>query len=340
MAKRIYFILFLLVMAVAAIHGQTAQARTGAIDGSIVLPTNQPTERHEILLLSKDGEQVIAYTYNDLSGRYHFGNLAAGTYDIFVKIEGFEETRVPVNVAANRGVIVNMILTPKPTAIAQPNPWDSGSINVAELNRKYPRKAVDDFEKAVESKRKGEPSKVVELLEGVVKLAPDFYDAHVMLGTVYQSMDRYRDAEKQYNLARNLSTASVAPLINLSILYLEEAEANATEGPFVTGVMYDDSLHILQDAVRMEPRNATVYYLLGVTFYRTHSYRIAEASFNEALSIDSHMGSVRLALANIYIKQQKWKDALSQFDTYLEDNPKATDRSQVEAIRLKVIQQL
>ena len=90
----------------------------------------------------------------------------------------------------------------------------------------------------------------------------------------------------------------------------------------------------------MEPRNATVYYLLGVTFYRTRSYRIAEATFNEALSIDPHMGPVRLALANIYIKQQKWKDALNQFDTYLADNPKAPDRSQVEAIRLKVIQQL
>jgi len=53
MAKRNLFHSILLVMAVGAFHGQTAQARTGAIDGSIVLPTNQPTERHEILLLSK-----------------------------------------------------------------------------------------------------------------------------------------------------------------------------------------------------------------------------------------------------------------------------------------------
>jgi tetratricopeptide (TPR) repeat protein len=178
------------------------------------------------------------------------------------------------------------------------------------------------------------------LLEGVVKLAPDFPDAHNLLGTVYQGMDRYRDAEKQYNMARNLSPGSVAPLINLGVLYLQEAEANEKEGPFVTGVMYDDSLHSLQDANRVDPRNPTVYYLLGVLFYRAHSYRFAEASFNEAISIDVHVGPARLALANVYIRQQKWKEALDQFDKYLAENPKAADRTQVEAVRTKVIQQL
>jgi tetratricopeptide (TPR) repeat protein len=343
MSKKILVALPLLFLIANTVSGQTAQQRStpvGAIDGSIVIPTNQAMERHEVLLLSKDGEQVIAYTYNDLSGRYHFGNLSGGTYDVVVRIEGYEESRIPVNVTANRSIIVNMILTPKETKVIQTNPWDSSVVNVAELNRKYPRKAVEDFQKAAESKRKGDTAKAEELLEEVVKLSPDFFDAHNMLGLVYQGMARFRDAEKQYNTSRELSPESVAPLVNLAILYLEEAEANEKEGPLVTGVMYDDSLHILQDAVRMEPRNATIYYLLGVTFYRTRSYRYAEATFNEALSIDPHMGSVRLALANIYIKQQKWKDALNQFDTYLADNPKAADRGQVEAIRLKVIQQL
>jgi len=45
-------------------------------------------------------------------------------------------------------------------------------------------------------------------------------------------------------------------------------------------------------------------------------------------------------LANVYIRQQKWKEALDQFDKYLAENPKASDRAQVEAVRTKVIQQL
>jgi Tfp pilus assembly protein PilF len=314
--------------------------RTSSIDGSIILPTNQPMERYEILLLSKDGEQVIARTYTDLSGRYHFVNLTSDAVDVVVRIEGFDEARVPVKLSPGRIASVNMILTVKARTVVEADSYDSSVVQIDELSRKFPRKAVDDFQKAMESKRKGDTAKSQELLEGVVKLAPDFPDAHNLLGTVYQGMDRYRDAEKQYNMARNLSPGSVAPLINLGVLYLQEAEANEKEGPFVTGVMYDDSLHSLQDANRIDPRNPTVFYLLGVLFYRAHSYRFAEASFNEAISIDVHVGPARLALANVYIRQQKWKEALDQFDKYLAENPKAADRSQVEAVRTKVIQQL
>jgi tetratricopeptide (TPR) repeat protein len=297
-------------------------------------------ERYEILLLSKDGEQIISRTYTDISGRYHFMNLPAENFDVVVRIEGFDESRVPVRLTPNKSIIVNILLTPKEDSVIAPSQWDASVVNVDELNRKYPRKAVDDFQKALDSKHKGDLEKAVELLEGVVKLSPDFYDAHNLLGAVYQAMDMYREAEKQYNLSRNLSAGSVEPLVNLATLYLQEAEANAKEGPFVTGVMYDDALHILQDAGRIDPHNATVFYLIGVTFYRSHSDRIAEASFNEALSIDAHMGPARLALANVYIRQQKWKEALNQFDSYLAENPKADDRAQVEAIRAKVIQQL
>jgi Tfp pilus assembly protein PilF len=341
MLKKFLIALLVLLSISFPVYGQTTNAnRTAAIDGSIILPTNQPMERYEILLLSKDGEQVISRTYTDLSGRYHFTNLSADAVDVVVRIEGFDESRVPVKLSPGRIASVNMILTVKARTVVEPGGWDSSVVQIDELNRKFPKKAVDDFQKALESKRKGDVAKSQELLEGVVRLAPGFADAYNLLGTVYQGMDRYRDAEKQYNMARNLSPGSVAPLINLGVLYLQEAEANEKEGPFVTGVMYDDSLHSLQDANRVDPRNPTVYYLLGVLFYRAHSYRFAEASFNEAISIDVHVGPARLALANVYIRQQKWKEALDQFDKYLAENPKASDRSQVEAVRTKVIQQL
>jgi len=340
MRKRLITTLPLLWLIWVPLYSQTTVNRTSAIDGSIILPTNQPMERYEILLLSKDGEQVIARTYTDLSGRYHFTNLTADTVDVVVRIEGFDEERTPVKLTPGRGIIVNMILTVKARTDVESESWDSGFVHVDELSRKFPKKAVDDFQKAVDSRRKGDIAKTQELLEAVVKLSPDFSDAHNLLGTVYQGMDRYRDAEKQYNTARNLSPGSVAPLINLGILYLQEAEANEKEGPFVTGVMYDDALHTLQDAARIDSRNPTVFYLLGVLFYRARSYRFAEASFNEAISIDVHVGPARLALANVYIRQQKWKEALEQFDKYLAENPKAADRAQVEAVRVKVIQQL
>src|SRR5215467_11756422 len=100
---------------------QSIQSRTASayIDGSVIIPTNQAMERYEILLLSKGGEQTIAYTYTDLSGRYHFTNITPSTYDVVVRIEGFDESRVTVNLSPNRGTIVNIMLTPKTVASAE-----------------------------------------------------------------------------------------------------------------------------------------------------------------------------------------------------------------------------
>jgi len=324
----------------SANQGVQARAATASVDGSVIIPTSQVMERYEILLLSKGGEQTIAYSYTDLSGRYHFANIYPGTYDVVVRIDGFDESRVTVNLAANRSTIANIMLTPKEVARAESEYWDSSVVNISELNRKFPSKAVDDFQKAADVRKKGDNARAAELLEGVIKVAPDFYSAHNLLGIVYQGMNRFREAEKQYNLMRDVNSRDLVPLVNLATLYLQEAEANIKEGPFVTGVMYDDALHILQEAARLDHQNATVLYLLGVTFYRCKSLKIAEASFIQALDLDTNYGAARIALGNLYIQEQKWKEALDQFDKYLAQNPKAPDKTQVEAIRIKVIQQL
>jgi len=114
--------------------------RTAAIDGSIILPTNQAMERYEILLLSKDGEQVISRTYTDLSGRYHFNNLTSDSVDVVVRIEGFDEARVPVKLSPGRIASVNMILTEKARTVVESGGWDSSVVRIDELNRKFPKK--------------------------------------------------------------------------------------------------------------------------------------------------------------------------------------------------------
>jgi hypothetical protein len=45
-------------------------------------------------------------------------------------------------------------------------------------------------------------------------------------------------------------------------------------------------------------------------------------------------------LANVYLKQQKWTNALEHLDAYLRENPKAADREQVEVTRSKVTQRV
>ena len=109
------------------------------------------------------------------------------------------------------------------------------------------KKAVQDYEKALEEIKKGNSDKAAELLTSLLKIAPDFYAAHNTLGTIYQRMNRYANSEAEYRRARQLNPRSADPLVNLGSLFIEEAEGRANEGEDVVGKILDDELDILED---------------------------------------------------------------------------------------------
>jgi tetratricopeptide (TPR) repeat protein len=289
------------------------------------------TDNCEVFLLSNNDGHVVARTFADRNGQFRFLNLVPEIFDVVFRIEGFESASV-TRVTAGATVTVPVTLARKLDTAGVSIDLSAYVVDIGDLKRAYPKKSLEEFQKAVNAEHLGETAKSIGLLEELVQVTPEFYEAHSMLGSIYQRQGQFRDAEQQYNIFRDLRPKSAIPLLNLATLYLQEAEANEKEGRFVIGVMYDDALHMLQDAARLEPRNARVFFLLGVLFYRANSDALAEGSLNQALFFEPYLGSARLALANLYIRQKKWNEARSQLDKYLADNPSAADRSQVEGI--------
>jgi Flp pilus assembly protein TadD len=280
--------------------------------------------------------------FSDSLGNYEFRSLPAGIYDVIVDFEGYEEARQTAAVAGGGllgTTIVNIPLKQKVTLVRIPaSPGGDGShtVDIRELGRKHPRKAVQDFERAVEETKKGNPGKAVELLAGVVKLAPDFYSAYNLLGTLHQKAGRLREAESAYRRAMELNPRSAEPVINLGSLLIQEAAARSAEDAAIVGKILDDALDILDEAVKLSPRSAMAYYLLGTAYYRSAFYEEAERNLKRAFELDPNMPSLLLMLANLYIRQQQWANALKYLDAYLLENPKASDRSQIEQTRAKV----
>jgi Flp pilus assembly protein TadD len=318
---------------VPAAGSQSARYPAGIV-GNITSP-QQSMDKCEVFLLSNNDGHVVARTFTDRNGQFRFLNLVPEIFDVVVRIEGFESALV-TRVTAGATVTIPVTLARKLDTAGDSIDLSSYVVDIGDLKRAYPRKSLEEFQKAVNAEHQGETAKSIGLLEELVHATPEFFEAHSMLGAIYQRQGQFRDAEQQYNIFRDLRPRSAIPLLNLATLYLQEAEANEKEGPFVVGVMYDDALHMLRDAARLEPRNARVFFLLGVLFYRANSEALAEGSLNQALFFEPYLGSARLALANLYIREKKWNDARNQLDTYLADNPYAADRSQVEGFRAKL----
>ena len=213
-------------------------------------------------------------------------------------------------------------------------------IDVSEMQREYPKKAIEEYQKALQDSRKGDTEKAMKRLQEALKLAPDFYHAHNNLGVIYQKLGQYREAEKEYQTARELSPTSQQPLVNLGSLFIQEADSREADGRRVVGQLLDAAMDLLDEAIRMRPLSVMAHYYLGAANYKSGFYKEAEASLNRAHELDPRMGMIRLMLANVFMKQSKWEDVLEQLNAYLKENPKASDRAAIDQMRATIVKGL
>ena len=341
MLKRFLAVIPVLLLAARFVSAQPG-ATTGGFRGKVVVPAVGFGERIEILI-EKYGEEghVYAVTYTDSLGTYFVNGLPLGSYVLHIKLDGFKEVRERVDMGnpdygANIPT-VNIILSRN-----EPEKEDaknSDDIDIKALSHRFPKKAVDEFEKAQEEDRKGNTAKAIQRLENAIKISPNFDYAHNQLGLAYDKIKRPEDAEREYLRAHELNARFFQPLLNLGRFYVLKAESRASEGSAVTGPVLEQARTMLREAVKLEPYSAPAQYLLGLACYRSALDEEAETALTRAVE-NGDKGSARLALTNLYVRHQKWAAALEQVDTYLKDNPKATDRSSIEAFRSKIVQNL
>ncbi len=322
------------------------------VKGRVIAPGVRWDSYSEVLQL--DESRLVGVGYTGSTGEFSLPEQDAGRYYIVVRIDGFKEYRERVDVEGCSRVIDQFIyLEPEDDPILPVILDFTGEVkevvDVEELKRQLPKRVVDEFERARQDRLRGEPEVARRRLEKLLMEQPDFYDARNVLGSIYLETKRFRDAEAQYNQARDLRPNSAAPLVSLGSLYVQEAEASVHPEPGIAGVIVpgddlgiilDDARSVLELAIKIKPDASFAYYLLGVAAMRGGSYTTAEANLRKALELEGQLRWARIALANIYMKQYRWKEAVAEFDLYLEQFKKVSNRGEVEETRRQVLAQL
>jgi tetratricopeptide (TPR) repeat protein len=217
---------------------------------------------------------------------------------------------------------------------------DVGVVDITEFSGNYPREVLEEYERAVSDARRGDLLSSATRLEEVVKTMPEFYAARKSLGTLYQTLGRFRDAEREFRAAKELNPRSAAPLVSLGGLFIEESESGTVTDPREIRGMLNDALSNLQEAVKLQPATAFARYLTGIVYYKTRFYEEAEDQFTQALDTGINMSFVHLALANVYLQLEEWEPAVSHLDQYLAAYPWAANRDHVRQVRAVAMEKL
>jgi Flp pilus assembly protein TadD len=310
------------------------------IRGKIISGTSRDGDMRMEVRLERTTLQVVQTSFTDSVGNFEFRNLTPGAYWVNINVEGFEPVRQSVELYSNMGsanlsIFLNRARVERPRLSAV-DAADPDVVDISQMKENFPRKATQNFEKALEEKKKGQNAKAIQLLEEAVQIAPTFYHGHNNLGILYQSARRYEEAEKHYRRARELNQKNAEPLANLGSLFIEVAESRKAEGEEVVGKLLDDALDALEEAVRLDPKSPVAYYYLGAANYKSSFFEEAEAALTKALELDHNLNLVRLMLANVYLRQSKWREVVDTLDAYLQMNPKANDRAAIEETRSRI----
>ena len=258
---------------------------------------------------------AIGSQYTDEQGKFAFGSLTDNVYHLIIRDERYypvdERVMLDLSVSSIRMVQIN--LTPRAGATSKDVlPAQKGSnpfiVDTADYRRNFPKSAVKEFEKGVQSDREGKPDDAIRHYEKALAVAPSFYPAHNNLGSDYLSKSDFESAQAQFEQAIKLNQSDAQAHLNLANVLLQTKR-------------YDDALHNVEEGLRRQPNSAFGKFLLGSIYERLGKWAEAEKTLREALEIDSSISKVHLELVNLYLAEQKTNEAKAELIAFLKHFP-------------------
>jgi tetratricopeptide (TPR) repeat protein len=290
------------VNAVGNIIGEVSVSRVG-------FPPKQ------ILVNLQGRGATIGSVYTDPQGRFGFYSLTGGVYHLVVQDDDYApiDQQVLLNPQVSPVQFVSVTLNPrnpdKPRAPSGRVPGSNPNvIDPSQYTRKFPKKAVKEYEKGVDANKGGDSKSAERHFEKSLQLAPYFYPAHNELGRVYLARKDFSAAQHEFEEAVRLNQSDAEAHLNLGNVFLLSGK-------------YDDALRSVQEGLRRDPDSAVGQFVLGSIYERTGKYPEAEHALRQALQFDARMSTVHLELVNLYLAEKKKTEAKAELEAFLKNFP-------------------
>jgi len=186
-----------------------------------------------------------------------------------------------------------------------------------------PDRARKDLEKGLKAFGANRFDKAEKHYKSAIGKYPQYIDAWIELGWLYQKQDRYEHARNAYKEALKLNGSYIMPYIRLA--HLSALEAN-----------WDEAESYSREALDLDSTSfPQAYFLNALAKYNLNKLDSAEESVRKGINLDQEnkFPKMQLVLANILAKKMDPYGSMNAMRRYLEVEPNASD---AEHIRLLV----
>ena len=271
---------------------------------------------HQIFIELQHRGAAMDSVYADAQGHFGFLNLPAGEYHVIINDEAYYpvDERVNVNPDVNPYTMVQLALRPRENVKkddpmgAQASGGNPYLVDPAEYNKRFPKKALKEYERGVDAERKGNHDEAITHYLNALKIAPEYYPAHNNLGSLYLGKADFKSAEEHFQETVRLDQTDAQAYFNLGNVFLLKGQ-------------FTQAAAAVSSGLQRRPDSAFGHFLQGCLDARTGKPLEAEKSLRAALQLDSTMWQAHLQLVSLYLQQQQQQQAITELQTFLKAFP-------------------
>ena len=276
----------------------------------------QPAEFVVVSLESNIGG-IISQVRTDNSGKFRFNNIGQDQFRIVIRHPGYKEVQrvVDLNTQSTDFLQIQLVAE-NPNTI--PLPFMLANANVsAEAQQEYEkgRKALIE-EKNIQA--------AIASLEKAVKLAPEYQEAHFLLGAAYRDVKEYDKAESEMRRTLKINPQFAAAYFGLGDVLRQEQK-------------YAEAEKELLEGLKLEPKSSQGHFVLGQVYFAKGDIAKAGPEVGQALQLNPDYAEAYLLAGNLFLKAKNAANALQMFEQYLRLEPKgqysAQTREMIENIK-------
>jgi len=154
-------------------------------------------------------------------------------------------------------------------------------------------------------------------------LNPRSEKAHYNLGLAYSLKEMWDEAINEYREALKLGLRLADLHAELGIAYGHKR-------------LYREGISELKKAIQINSQEAGYYYHLGSLLFEMKYIDESIQALKQVLTMDSTYSLAYKTLGNIYMEQGKNQNAFNHYQLYIQHNPQADDKAQIEQIMSKL----
>jgi len=147
-----------------------------------------------------------------------------------------------------------------------------------------------------------------ELCQEALKIEPNFAEAYLLLGRIYDSEGVHHLADKQFRVARDLKPGDGEVYVAMGSHYIITQE-------------YDSAFYYYRKALFLNVRDKDVYNNMGNIYSSKTEWNEAIRSYEMALRIDSGFAEPHYGLGVVFLKQDKIDQSIAEFKKASEIKP-------------------